>query len=249
MTEETTPAAAPPEPTSASATDEQEWWRDPSLPWKHKPEPADIACMAWMSAAGIYSLVMLPLRPAILALSPIVVGSLGYRTGLVMSGALAAVGNPWWPLVWVLGTLGAIKFDWVFWWAGRRWGRDIIEVWSGRSARARRINDRAEGIARRWGGLAIALTFLPIPLPAAVVYAVVGESGMSLRRFLTWAGLSSFLTTGGYILLGYFIGEPAVALMDTYGKYLWYYSIALLVVVMGGYFYNERRKKNAAPTK
>jgi membrane protein DedA with SNARE-associated domain len=227
---------------SAAPVSEREWWEDPALPWRHKPERADIACFSWISAVSVYSLVMMPLRPAILALSPIVVGALGYRTGLVMTGAHARLGNPWWPLVWVLGSLGAMKFDWVFWWAGRRWGRNLIEVWSGRSARARRANKRAEGLARRFGVLAVVLTYLPIPLPAPVIYAVVGEAGMSLRKFLVVTWIPAFVSTACYLAVGYLIGDPAVALMDTYGKYLWYFSLAMLVFVIGGSVWNQRRK-------
>ena len=115
---------------------ERAWWDDPALPWRHEPTRADLVCMAALGVVAVYGLVMLPLRPAILGLAPQVHGSLGYRTGVVMSGALAAVGDPWWPLVLVLGSLMTIKFSWVYWWAGRLWGRHIMEVWAaGRSER------------------------------------------------------------------------------------------------------------------
>lgn len=237
---------AAPSPDATQEPTEKPWWDDPALPWRHKPERADIACLSWLSAVSVYSLVMMPLRPAILALSPIVVGALGYRTGLVMTGALARVGDHWWPLVWFLGTLGAMKFDWVFWWAGRRWGRSLIEIWSGRSARARRANERAEKLARRWDWLAIIVTYLPIPMPAQVIYAVVGEAGTSLKKFLAITFAASAVSTAGYLYLGYLVGEPAVALMEQYGQYLWYVSLGLLAFVLIGYFWQQRKKATTA---
>ena len=232
----------------ASASTEPEWWDDPALPWRHKPGRADIACMSALSVVAIYSLVMLPLRPIILGLAPHVLGSLGYRTGLVLVGALAAVGDPWWPLVLVLGSLMAIKFDWVYWWAGRLWGRNIMNVWAAnKSARTQRRWERIWDGARRFETLAIFVTFLPIPLPAGVIYAALGAAGTKLWKFLTVGFASAVLTTAGYMALGYWIGEPAVQVVDTYGRYLWYLSIAILVGMLAVFWWRQRKAEQAAP--
>lgn len=226
-----------------SAEADKEWWDDPSLPWRQKPSTADLTCMSFLGFSGIYGLVMLPLRPVMLGLAPLVLGSLGYRTGLVMTGALASVGNPWWPLVLVLGSLMAMKFDWIFWWAGKLWGRSIVDVWaSGHSERTRRRYDRAWGLAHRYETLAIVLTFLPIPLPSGVVYAALGAAGTRLSKFLIVCALSSLGLSGLYMALGYWIGEPAVQLIDAYGRYLWYVSIAIIVGMLAVWWWRGRRK-------
>lgn len=224
-----------------------EWWEDPSLPWKQKPTRADIACFSWISVVAIYSVVISILRPGLLAEAPHVLASLGSWSGNVLIGAKASQGDPWWPLVWVLATLGFIKFDWVYWWAGRLWGRELIEVWSGRSERARRINARAEHFARKYETLAIIVNFLPVPLPRAVILAVLGEAGTSLKKFLTVSVIASFVTTAGYLAVGYWIGEPAVAIMDAYGKYLWYVSLAILVFVVANAWWQQRKKSTSTP--
>lgn len=231
---------APSDDPGTEAPADRDWWDDPSLPWRHRPTRADIACFSWISVVAIYSLVMMPLRPLLLASAPHVLASLGSWTGSIMVGARAAVGDPWWPLVWFLGTFGLIKFDWVYWWAGRLWGRNLIEVWSGRSERARRVNERAERFARKYETWAIAVTFLPVPLPRAVIFAVLGEAGTSLKKFLTVALASSFVSTGAYLAVGYWIGEPAVAVMEAYGRYLWYLSLAILVAMLGNYWWKQR---------
>ncbi len=211
---------------------EKDWWDDPSLPWRHKPSRADVACFAWLGAIAVYSLAMLVARPTLLAVAPHVLASLGSWSGLILVGARAAVGDPWWPLVWVIATFGMIKFDWVYWWAGKLWGRNLIEVWSGRSDRARRINERAERFARKYELAAIAITFLPLPIPRGVIFAVLGEAGTSLRTFLTVSVSASFVSTAGYLAIGYRIGEPAVKLMDAYGRYLLWVSLAILAFVV-----------------
>lgn len=233
-----------PEPSGDQQAEEtpQEWWGDPSLPWRHKPTRADLACLAWLSAAGVYGLVMLALRPGLLASAPHVLASLGSWTGTVLIGARAAIGDGWWPLIWVIGTFGLVKFDWVYWWAGKLWGRNLIEVWSGRSERARRVNERAERFARRYATWAIIACALPIPLPRAVILAVLGEAGTSLRKLLTVSLASSFVMMGIYLALGYGIGEPAVAAVETYGRYLWYVTLALIVGIIANAWWKNRAK-------
>ncbi|MBK9696355.1 MAG: VTT domain-containing protein [Propionibacteriaceae bacterium] len=222
-----------------------EWWDDPALPWRHQPTRQDIACFSWLGVVAVYSLVMMVARPTLLGFAPHVLASLGSWSGFVMVGALAATGDPWWPLVWALGSLGLIKFDWIYWWAGRLWGRNLIEAWSGRSERARRTNLLAERFARRFETLAIMVTFLPLPLPRAVIFAVLGEAGTSLRKFLTVSALSSVVSAGCYLAVGYWIGEPAVAVMDTYGRYLLYLSLAIAGGLLVSYWWKNRQASRA----
>lgn len=242
-----TSAEAAPSPGDPPGPPEREWWDDPSLPWRQEPTRVDLACLSLLGVVAVYGLVMLPLRPVMLGLAPHVSGALGYRTGLVLTGALASQGDQWWPLVWVLGAAMSIKFSWIYWWAGRLWGRDIMDVWvAGRSARGRRSYERAWALAHRYETLAIVLTFLPVPLPAGVVYAALGAAGTTLRKFLTVAGLSSLVTAGVYVWLGYRIGEPAVAAVDAYGRYLWYLSIAIIVGMLAAWWWKARREGAAS---
>ncbi len=226
-----TPGPDPDAETEPEAAEAQ-WWDDPSLPWKHKPTRAEIVCFSWLGVAAAYGVVISILRPGLLGSAPQVLASLGSWSGAVMTGALARAGEGWWPLVWGVATLGFLKFDWIYWWAGRLWGRDLIEIWSGESERAKRWNARAGAFARKYETFALVANFLPIPLPRAVILAVLGEAGTSLKKFLTVSVVASFVTTGGYLAVGYWIGEPAVAVMDAYGRYLWYVSLVILVVVV-----------------
>ena len=234
-------------PTEPGQPGEREWWDDPVLPWRHRPGKADLACMAAMSIVAVYALIMLPLRPVMLGLAPHLLGSLGYRTGLVLVGALAAVGDQWWPLVLLLGSLAAMKFDWIYWWAGRLWGRHIMDVWAtNNSPRTQRRWERVWELTHRYETLAIIVTFLPLPLPAGVIYAALGAAGTRLSKFLGVGIASSLVTTAGYMALGYWIGAPAVEVVDTYGRYLWYLSIAILVGMLAVWWSRQRGKDAAA---
>lgn len=243
-----TPNADPVPDPSAPATPalEKEWWDNDGMPWKHKPTRADIACMSWMGFMGVFGLVMLPLRAWLLGLDPtLLVALTGSRSGAAAVGAMHRVGEApwWWFLSYFAGIAMSIKFDWIFWWAGKLWGRGIIEVWSGRSARAKRNYDRAERWANRWGALGIFAAYIPIPLPLMqVIFVLAGASGMSLRRFMMLDALASAAWLAFYIGLGYAIGEPAVAALKQYAKVSSYVAMGLIAFVMVSYFWNESRK-------
>jgi membrane protein DedA with SNARE-associated domain len=202
------------------------------MPWKGKPSRNDVWCWVAFSLTGVYALVLLPLRPVLLGANPYLLAALGgSRVSAVTIGALAATGVGFWPLGLLLGTFGSVKFDALYWWAGKLWGRGLIEMVSGRSPRAARNAARAERLAQRFGVLAIVITYL-IPLPSAVVYATVGAAGMRLRRFLLVDVLTAAVTRGLLIWLGYSIGQPAVRVLEVVARYSWYLSLVLLAGVV-----------------
>ncbi|WOP17319.1 DedA family protein [Raineyella sp. LH-20] len=225
-------------------TQDRPWWDDPSLPWSHEPTRRDLVCWSGIGLVGIYSLVMLPLRPVLLGYTPYVLAAVsGSRTAVVMIGALSATGDHWWWLGWLLATLSILKFDWVYFWAGKLWGRGLLEVMTGTSERARKRNERAERFALRWAVPAVLVTYLPIPLPAPIIYASVGAAGMSWRRFLVVDAVGAAVLQGVYLLLGHQLGEPAVRIVETYAKYSIWLSLVLLAVVIGGMLWGDRRRK------
>lgn len=240
----------PPTPGAAGANSGEdaatEWWDDPALPWKHKPSRADIACLTWMGIVTVYGLILLPLRPVLLTLSPYVLAALGHRTGVVMVGALAAVhpGGVWAPML-VVASLSVMKFDWIWWWAGKLWGRALIESQAAQSPRARRRVERAERLTVRYDVLAMGLTYLPIPLPAGIVYMALGASGTSIRKFVAVDFGFALLAQSTYMYLGYRIGQPAVDLITVYGRYLWYVSIVMLVGMFVLIWWRQRAKSGA----
>jgi membrane protein DedA with SNARE-associated domain len=238
--------ANPPPPQADTSSASQEWWDDPRLPWRGKPTRNDILCWAGFSFTGIYALVLLPLRPILLGANPYLLAALGgSRISAVTIGALAAVGHGNWPLGLLLGTFGIIKFHPLYWWAGKLWGRGLIEIVAGRSSRAARGADRAEKLAVRYGPLAIFLTYL-VPLPSAVVYASLGATGMSLRRFLLLDAGSALLTRGFFVFLGYQLGQPAVDVVEVISRYSWYLSIALLIGIVVNLIWQSRRRRASA---
>lgn len=237
------------QPTSASESGrepdsdrEAEWWEDPRLPWKGRPGRNDLICWIAFSLTGVYALVLLPLRPVLLGANPYLLAGLGgSRTSAVTIGALAATGVGWWPLGLLLGTFGAVKFDPIFWWAGKLWGRGLIELVAGRSPRAARNADRAERLAKRYGIAAVLLGYV-IPLPSAVIYATLGATGMRLRTFVLIDVIGAASTRAIYIYLGYRIGQPAVDVVQVIAKYSLWLSLVLLAGVIVSAVRQARRR-------
>ena len=161
------PADASQQDTSQQDTSTKEWWQEEGMPWRQKPTREDYWCMGWIGFMGLFGLAMLPLRGWLLGLNPpLLVALTGSRSGTAAMGALASQGlaDNW---MWYLlaGTIMSIKFDWVFWWAGKLWGRGMIEVWAGQSPRAAKNYARAERWAQKLGWLGMFVAYVPIPLP------------------------------------------------------------------------------------
>ncbi|GAA2179924.1 hypothetical protein GCM10009785_08680 [Brooklawnia cerclae] len=226
-----------PDPGRDEPDKDKEWWDDPAMPWRHKPARADIACMSWIGFLGVFSLAMLPVRAWLLGAPerlPWLVALMGSRSGTAGLGSFVRVGMDV-PFVWpiLLGTLMSIKLDWVYWWAGKLWGRGIIEVWAGQSARAARNYARAERWATKLGWVGMFVAYVPIPLPVMpVVFVLTGAHGMSWRKFVLLDALSCFVWLVGFFLFGFVVGTPAVELLTLYGRVANYIVIALVVVIV-----------------
>jgi len=233
---------------AGDAEPEKEWWDDPSMPWRHKPGKPDLACMVWIGVIGLWGIAMLPLRTWLMGLNvPLLVSLTGSRAAIAGLGSLVRVGDYvawWWPML--AGLAMSVKFDWVYWWAGKLWGRGMIEVWAGQSERAARTYARAERWALRWGALGIFIAYVPIPLPLmAVVFVLAGASGMTVRRFMVLDIISSALWQTFYFLLGFGVGEPAVQVLKVYARYANYVAGALVVVVLVMVFTRSSRQAKA----
>ncbi len=223
---------------------EREWWDDPRMPWKGKPRRVDIACWASFSLIGLYSIATLPLRPILLSLNTYVLAAVsGSSIAMVdLGSSLRAGTSQWWWLGLIIAALSVMKFVWVFWWAGRLWGRGIIDVIAARSRWASKTAHVAEGLAERFGAPALFLVwFIPF-VPGGIVDAFVGNAGMKLRTFLGINFVAALLNRSIYFYLGYRLGQPAKDLVDLISKYSYYISIAIVIGIIGSSILKSRRR-------
>jgi membrane protein DedA with SNARE-associated domain len=241
---EAEPDAAADAVKPAAAAEEAPWWSQPGFPWAHKPTKADLWCWTLIAVVGVYAIALLPLRPLLIGLSPPLAAVVtGGRTSVVATGAWVHVfGGPL-VLWWFLAGLSLVKFSWVYWWAGHLWGDGILSLLAGKTARSRRRADRAIRLTRRFWPLAAALTFLPVPLPMPIVFAAIGAAHVSLRRFLLPILASSWVFQAGYLLLGWQLGDKAVAVVDLYARAMWYVTAAVLIGMIAVWWWRRRQGK------
>ena len=100
-------------------------------------------------------------------------------------------------------------FDWLYWWAGKRWGKRAIDVFLGNHPKAVQRTARLERLLERFGWLAIVIVYFQ-PVPNALVFAGAGLTGMRLRTFLMLDLIRKLLWIAFCVGLGYAIGQSAV---------------------------------------
>ena len=104
----------------------------------------------------------------------------GSTEGIVSAAAFARVGHGSLVVVLLASIPGLMKFDLIYWWAGRLWGERVINLFAGRSERQRRRGLKFVARVNRWGRWFTwpAIIIAPfLPIPNAIIYAVAGGPG------------------------------------------------------------------------
>jgi membrane-associated protein len=194
---------------------------------------ADRIIVGGITAAGLYGLVLLPLFPLLGSSHPALVELVrGSTASIVNMGARASVGQTSFALAVLLGVPSVMMFDWLFWWAGRRWG-DRVFVWLlGRDdGKAKRRLAGMRWLERRFGPLAVVLAPV-LPIPSPLIYAAVGDGGMRLATFLILDVAGTLLWTTLLATLGYQLGQSAVDVTDAIAHYSVWATLALIAAVI-----------------
>ena len=193
--------------------------------------------MSTVVAAGLviatgYGFLAVPLRAWLLGVDPALLAAItGSRPALIAVGAAARVGQgPWlWPLL--VAVLSIVKFHWVFWWAGRLWGEAALVRVGGDTPRARRRIARAEAFVRRYQVVAIALTYVPLPVARELVIVALGTSRGRFRTFCVLDLVAAATTQSLCVALGAWLGASAVAVVREYARYAGWVALAALAVM------------------
>jgi membrane protein DedA with SNARE-associated domain len=205
---------------------------EPRLPWEGKARRVDILCWAGITFSGLYALALLPLVPSLLGTNPVLLELLrGSTTSMVTAGAFARVDEA--PLVLAIIAPFPIMllFDPLYWWAGRLWGRPVIDMFAGKRPRAQRWVTKIERNADRIGPPAVVLAYV-LPIPSALIYAAVGWTGMRLRVFLVLDLIGTALWVALNVGLGYLIGQDAVDVAKAISRYALILTVVLVVLVI-----------------
>jgi membrane-associated protein len=206
--------------------------RGNQLPWEGRAQRADVVLMALIAFSGAYGLLLLPAVPALVGTHPVLLELFrGSTTSMVTMGALARVGEASLAVAVLAAIPGSMMFDWLYWWAGKRWGRAALSMFVGTHPKAARRMAWAERVARRWGWLAVATAYVS-PIPSVLVYAAVGWTGMRLATFLLWDLVGALIWIVLVVGLGYAIGQRAVDVAHAVSHYALLLTVLLVVAIV-----------------
>ena len=198
------------------------------LPWEGKATRGDKALVA--TVFGVMGLMALtiPFRPFLLASHPVLLEFVtGSLSAIGAGAAFARIGETSLWLVVLAGVVGMIKFDWLFWLAGRRWGARVLALFAPGPAAARFV-ERLRTAKPLWVCLAVAAGALP-GVPSVAVYCLAGLSRMRLVTFLIFDALGALIMVGLLAGLGYGLGQHAVDVVLLVDKYAIWVSLALII--------------------
>jgi len=225
------PEPPPPAPT-ASVPDADRPRTPRALPWTGRGERADKILLGLIALSGLLPLVLLPLIPALVSSHPALLEFVrGSTASIINMGARARIGEASIVAALLLGVPSLMMFDWVYWWAGRRWG-DGVFVWllGGDGPKTDQRIARLHRAEARFGPFAVVLAYV-LPVPSALIYAAVGEGGMRLGFFLALDVLGTLLWTALLAGAGYAFGHDAVTVAHAVSRYGLWATLILVAVV------------------
>src|SRR5215470_13605889 len=234
-----TESAQAAEPAGAGS-EKADRWADPRMPWAGKPRAADILCWLGIVLSGLFYWALLPLRLSLVGTHPVVAELLnGGTEAIISAAAFARTGHGALAVVLLAAIPGLVKFDALYWWAGRLWGERFIMALPG-SRRAARHMARIQLAGRRftWPAMVIS-AFLPIP--RAIIFVIAGWAGMRLVTFLVLDIIGALLWTGMLAGLGYSLGHHAVVAAQTVSHYSWWFTAGIVALTVVFIVRSQRR--------
>ena len=217
--------------------------RDNGMPWTGQPRAADIICWAGITLGGIYYLVLLPFRAELVGTHPVLLEVLnGSTEAIVTAAAFARIGHGTLLVVLLAAIPGLMKFDPLFWWAGRLWGERAITLIGGRRSRGQLYVSRVKRWGRKFTWPAIVLALF-LPIPNAIIYIIAGWAGVSLITFLVLDLIGSMLWAGLLAGLGYALGHHAVVVAQAVSRYGLWFSIAIVGLIIASQVRSARARR------
>jgi len=241
---EAQPPAEPGEPRppqAAGAGQQRSTWDDPRMPWTGRPRRVDILCWAGIMLSGVFYYVMLPFRASLVGTHPVLSELLnGTTESIIAAAAFARVGHGSLIVVLLAAVPGQMKFDPLYWWAGKLWGERVIGLLSGKRNRGGKYMARVERWGRKFTWPAVVVAPF-VPIPSAIIYVIAGWSGMRLVTFIILDAIGSLLFAGVMAGLGYELGHHAVVVAQAISHYGLWVSIGLVVVIVFFQVRSQRR--------
>ncbi|MGC2111385.1 MAG: VTT domain-containing protein [Candidatus Korobacteraceae bacterium] len=149
---------------------------------------------------------------------------------LMAAGALSARGEMRTSIIVLLGVVGCLAADGIWFWLGRRWGSRALRLLCRFSADPRRCFQNANEKFRRYG-LPVLCVAKFLPGLDVVMPPLVGAQGAPLSGFLALDTLGGFLWSGFYVGLGYLCSRQLDVAIRWVGHFGTTLGIAIVVPI------------------
>lgn len=149
---------------------------------------------------------------------------------LMAAGALSAHGEMRTSIIILLGIVGCLAGDWLWFWFGRRWGSQAIQLLCRFTADPRKSSAGAHEKFRRYG-LRVFYVAKFFPGLDGLMPPLAGAEGVSLMGFLARDAVGSLLWSGFYVGLGYLFSDELDAAIGWARQFGTVFSIAVGVPV------------------
>ncbi len=221
---------------------------DPRLPWHGKARTADILCWLGIVLSGVFYWALLPLRVSLIGTHPVVAELLnGSTESIISAAAFARAGDGTLAVVLLAAIPGLMKFDVLYWWAGRLWGERFLMALPG-SRRVTKHMARVQRSGRKytWPAMLVS-SFLPVP--RAIIFVIAGWAGMRLVTFLILDLIGVLLWAGLLAGLGYALGHDAVVVAKTVSRNSLWFTIGIVVLSVLLTWRSQRRSMTATASQ
>lgn len=207
---------------------------------------ADVLCLGPIILLTVYQFVMMFIAPSLLGPHPVLLTAIrGSSSAMIAAGAAARTGSASLWVVCIAPIAILMVADPFLYWAGRRYGRRILDYLAAQDPRWRRRMARSERWFQRWGAWSIAFGYYIPFVPATLFYLAAGESRMRIRTFaladiagtLTWIGI--------HVGAGYAAGKSATNVAQSISHYGLWIAVAMIVGVMGWSIWTQTRQMRA----
>lgn len=246
------PGSRPSSQPHAQAEQEQSQETDPRpqsfkdlKPWEGEARTGDKVLLWFLFGVPAFYMVLLPFRPFLIAKIPTVLALItGARTVIAGAGAFAAVEGRSLTLVILAGLFGMLKFDWLFWLAGKMWGEGVLRLYATTPAQRRQF----EKIKRmpRWL-LYLMLFFSRFPgVPGPIIALIAGWSRVRFLPYFLVTAAGALVMSIALAALGYVIGQPAVDVLKIVDKYAIFISLALIFGLVAWSSIRSNKKRQAS---
>lgn len=192
----------------------------------------DVLCVGPIVLAIVWSYAGIPLLPSLIDSHPVLLSALrGSSSAMIETGARVRLGDvPLWQAV--LAPLPVLFFsDPFFYWAGRRYGRRMLNALAAQDDKQRRRIARMERAFARFGVWTIVLAYF-LPLPSPLLYMAAGETRMPIALFVVADLSGTLMWVGLHLGLGWSLGSSADNVAKAIGRYGLWLTLGLVAVVL-----------------